>query len=361
MPLYDPSQPGNQPISQQSPEKAKASALSLEKYKSWIIVLLFMASVHCALCIFFDNVSVVDLRSYAEGLERTPYQDRVAMMPVLRFAESDARVQKLATRLETRREQGGFGKTCETLSPEKLICMAFGVASMLALTLMVTWFARRHYGEIWWISGALLLEIFYVSYAARTEANFWYPYDLPHCAIFAAACLALLEGRWVAFLALFLLDIPFRETGIFLLPALLLLTWHQRKLLRGVIIAAVGLAAWVPFRLWVTLRYAHNPTELGIHKSQMLHVFLNPLHWPQTLSAFGFLLLPLLLARKRLSRKQQLFLWSALPGVLVTLAFGVWYESRIFDEWAFLAAVLLTGQLKSLLDEYKTERAVYAH
>lgn len=332
---------------------SKVSVLSFENHRYLTLALLFLASIHCALCIFSDNISVVDLASYAHGLERTPYQYRVAMIPVLRFAERNVAFERLAAILETKREGGSFGKTCEALSAEKLVCLIFGVASMLTMVAMAVWFGRRRHPKIWWLSGVLLLVIFYVSYAGRTEANFWYPYDLPHFALFGAACLAIFEGWWIAFLALFLLDIPFRETGVFLLPAVLLLSRVRGELWKGLSVAALGFMAWVPFRIWVTRHYGQNPTELGIHKSQMFHTFVNPLHWPQTASALGFLLLPLILGRARLGRGERLFLWCALPGLLITLAFGVWFESRIFDEWALAAAVLLTSEMSSLLGEYR--------
>ena len=232
-----------------------------------------------------------------------------------------------------------------------------GVLSMLAMTALATAFGWRRYPAFGWVAGVLLLLVFYVSYAARAEANFWYPYDLPHCAIFGAACLSILNGAWIAFLVFFLLDMPFRETGIFLLPAVLLLTWHASEFKKGLMVSAAALALWIPFRIQIMHLFANNSTELGIHGSQMFHAIVNPLHWPQMASALGFLLVPLFLWRRHLSRREQLFIWAAIPGFIVTLTFGVWFESRIFNEWAVAVATLVTTQLAVLLKQHKANEA----
>jgi hypothetical protein len=281
------------------------------------------------------------------------------MIPVIRFAESSSEIQWLAAKLEAKRLSGSFGVQREPVSPEKFICIVVGIVSMISMTWMTTAFGHRLNPTLGWLAGPFLLLIFYVSYAARSEANFWYPYDLPHYAIFGAACLAIFEGSWFLFLALFVLDVPVRETGVFLLPAVLLLTWRTAEFKRGLTVTAIAAAVWVSFRIHVTHLFAHNPTELGIHKSQMIHALTNPLHWPQDASALGFLLVPMLLGRALLTRRHKLFVTAALPGFLVTLLYGVWYESRIFDEWAVAVAVLLSTQLNTLLTIH-TDEAVEA-
>jgi hypothetical protein len=117
---------------------------------------------------------------------------------------------------------------------------------------------------------------------------------------------------------------------------------------QAAIVSALMLAAWIPFRLYVRHRFAANPSELGIHWHSTLEVILNPLHWPQIASAFGFLLVPLCLANAVLSRAQRAFMAGALPCLLVTLGFGVWPETRIFGEWLLPAAVLLTAEAMAI-------------
>jgi hypothetical protein len=76
----------------------------------------------------------------------------------------------------------------------------------------------------------------------------------------------------------------------------------------------------------------------------MFVLFANPLHWPQLATAFGFLALPLYFGRRYMWRRQRYLLLGAVPCLLVTLAFGIWLETRIWDEWIVPAAVILAAE-----------------
>ncbi|HEV2273239.1 MAG TPA: hypothetical protein VGR96_03695, partial [Acidobacteriaceae bacterium] len=71
-------------------------------------------------------------------------------------------------------------------------------------------------------------------------------------------------------------------------------------------------AGWAAMRLAIQHRFAHNPSELGPRLGLNLHTLLLPHHWPQLFSAGGYLVLFVWLERRRLPRRQQLFLWAAL-------------------------------------------------
>ena len=78
------------------------------------------------------------------------------------------------------------------------------------------------------------------------------------------------------------------------------------------------------------------------------------MHWPQTASAFAFLLIPVWWGRKRLSRLQRNFLCAALLCILATLGFAVWSETRVFDEWILAMAVLITAECATWLDDARS-------
>jgi len=98
---------------------------------------------------------------------------------------------------------------------------------------------------------------------------------------------------------------PVRETAIFLLPLTLAVAWTRNQRKQGLILAVLMLAAWIPFRSYILHCFAANPaTEMALHLHENLFNIVNPSHWPQMLSAFGFLLLPLILGNRLLSPAQ---------------------------------------------------------
>lgn len=319
---------------------------------SVIWLLLLLAALQCGRASFLTNVSYLDLGRYAQGTERLPYQDRVAMMPVLRWAEKNASLARAAAAIN-RSEQATpqHASHPEEMSPEKLASMLVGCLGVVVMTFAATWYTRRRLPAMWWLGGVLVLAILFASYAARAELNLWYPYDLPHFAVFGLATLGILSGQWWLFFACFLIDIPIRETSIYLalLGGAVAFARRETRVLVGVV--AVALLVWLPFRVVVTHHFAHNVSEVGVRWHAIARAIADPLHWPQVASAGGFFFVPLLLGWRYLSRDQRVFLLAAAPCVLVTLVFGMWYESRIFGEWTVALAVLLAEELRGFLAE----------
>ena len=319
---------------------------SKRRHQAVIWILLVLAALQCGRASFVVNVSYIDLPLYAAGAERMPYQGRVAMIPVLRWAGHNRLLAKAAAVVNrTQQATPQHASRPEVMSPEKLLCVLLGMLSVLVMTLGATWFTRRHMPRFWWLGGFLVLVILNASYASRAELNFWYPYDLPHFAVFGLATLCLLEGEWIAFFAFFLLDMPIRETSVYLalLGSAVAYQRKQPKLVGSVIAAA--LLVWLPLRLAITHQFGHNPSELGVRWIGVFHALADPLHWPQVASAGGFLFLPLWLGRRYLRADQRAFILAALPCMAVTLAFGMWYESRIFGEWTVALAILLSYEI----------------
>ncbi len=294
--------------------------------------------------LFFVNYSYLDLKAYAAGTERMPYQGRIGMMPVLRLAESSSGFVAFTEKID--KSLASHSRSAfKSVSPEELACMIAGVVSLLVSVGVATAYGLKRFRAVWWLPPALLLGMLYVTQGARYETALWYPYDLPHAALFGTACVLVMEGAWLPVLLLFLIDLPVRETAIFLVAVCLAVGWAREQMRQAAVVSALMAAAWLPFRFYVRHRFAANPTELGIKFHSALAVILNPVHWPQIASAFGFLLIPLCLGSRVLSRTQKAFMLGALPCLLVTLAFGVWPETRIFGEWLLPAAVLLTTEV----------------
>ena len=324
----------------------------MQRHRILIWALLLLAALQCGRASFLANVSYLDLSSYAHGTERMPFQGRVAMMPVLRWAETSHTLDRAATAINASLQKTPqHASHPEIMTAEKLVCVLIGCVCVVIMMSAATWYTSKHTPTLWWLGGALVLAILYASYAARSELNFWYPYDFPHFALFGLATLCILEGAWIPFFALFLLDTPVRETSVYLILLAGTVAFHRRQRPVLVALAGVFLLVWLPFRLWVTHHFAHNASEIGIRWRGIAHALLDPLHWPQVASAGGFLLLPLWLARKHLAPDQQAIILAALPCLAVTLIFGMWYESRIFGEWTMLIAVLLSTAAVAVLKE----------
>jgi hypothetical protein len=306
------------------------------------IALLVLAVVHCTLSIFFVNHSYLDLKAYAAGTERMPYQGRIGMMPVLHLAERSPGFVAFTAGID--RIMAAHQSAFQNISVEGLASLLTGLVSLLAAVAVATIYGLKRFRAAWWLPPALLLGMLYVTQGARYATALWYPYDLPHTALFGTACVLLLEGAWVPVLLLFLIDLPVRETGIYLAAVCLAVGWARGQIRQAAVVSALMIAAWIPFRVYIKHRFAANPSELGLHFTTALAMIRSPVAWPQIASAFGFLLIPMCLASGVLSRTQRAFMVGALPCLLVTLGFGVWPETRIFGEWLLPAAVLLTAE-----------------
>lgn len=325
--------------------------------RSIVYGLLLLAAIHCTLSMFCTNYSYLSLTAYASGSEQMPYQGRVAMMWVLRLAQRVPAITVAAHAIDHNLQSHHKNSRLVGLTPEKLVCMVVGLASMLTLTCAAIWYGHRRFRKLWWLPATLTLVMFYVTYAARYETTLWYPYDLPHYAVFGVACLAIFEGSWWPVILLFAIDTPIRETAIYLAPVSFAVAWARGDKKQGALLAAAMVALWIPFRLYVNHAFAHNGSETGIHYHRLRDSLLSPMHWPQTASAFAFLLIPLWWGRNRLSRVQRNFLSAALLCILATLGFAVWSETRVFDEWILAMAVLMTAECATWLgDELSASR-----
>jgi hypothetical protein len=325
---------------------------SLSRFHSILAaVLLTLACLHCTRSIFFNNMSWLDLHAYADGQERRPFQERIAMMPILKAAEKSHFMQIAAQAIdrEDRHQLGRTAVICfESMSAEKLACMIVGaICNLIAVAML--WIYGRQFGVLRWLPPAIFLAILYASFAARYEEANWFPYDLPHTLLFGAACLCLFSGRYWAVLVLFAFDVPVRETSIYLVLLAAPFFWQRWRGARASIVLVVMVLGWLACRIEVGRAFAHNASETSTRLIPNLKNLALPLHWPQMASVIGFLLIPVWLGRVYLPRMQRQFLWLMLPCLAVTLAFGIWIESRIALEWSMPIALMAAGEIVGLM------------
>ncbi len=314
------------------------------RLRDWLIVfLLVMASVQCIRADFLISESSLNWHEYAIGGEMMPYQGRVGMMPILRWAGESDGLRRAATKYEQTIRVGSIRS--EPMTPEKFASMLVGLVAMLATMGGAFWFCQRRQVRPWWLGNVLVLAIVCVTTVMRATQNYWYPYDLPHMALFGMAVLFALEGWWVSMLACFAVDVPIRETSLFLLLLTGPLFYRRlsgkpgQKAKTAALLCGM-MTFWLAIRLPIARRFAHNVNQISPRKAQNLHDVLFPHHWPQLFSAGGYLILFIWLERQRLDVDERLLLKCCALCVPVVLFLGVWTETRLWLEWTLPLSVM---------------------
>jgi hypothetical protein len=313
--------------------------------KLLIVFILFLAAIQCVRSVYEETVSFYDWHAYALGQAPLPFQGRVGMMPYIRWAENSARMHELGDKYEAISEVGT--KMPEVMTVEKFASLLAALFSMLILVGASIWYGIRCEYEPWWLMAALVIVIVTLTLVVRVEANYWYVYDLPHAALFGLASICILERWWLPLLILFAIDAPVRESAVYLViltVASFANKQNKKDRVMAGMVAVLMAVYWSALQLAVHHRFAHNEDDTGPHLSLNLHTVLMPHHWPQLLSAGGYLPLFVWLERRRLSSNQRVFLWSALLCVPVTLYYGIWVETRIWLEWTLPLALLASAE-----------------
>lgn len=311
-----------------------------------ILSFLFLFAIQLVRSHFFTNESNgMDWSKYAAGTASMPYQGRVGMVPVLRWAEKNSSMVRAANHYNGMMRAGA--KYQEPVTVEKFVSMLVALLAAFALLGFTVWYGRREASGPWWLPAVFLLEMITVMLAVRSEHTAWTPYDLPHAALFGIAVICAYQGWWLAMLLLFAADVPMRETSVFLLAVavpMAQLRWKQ-PLWRTVALAFGMGVYWEGWHRWIQHQFAHNPSDTGQRLLLNLHEVLYPQHWPQMLCAGGYLIVFIFLERRRLRPNERLLLYCTLLSTPVTLYFGVWGESRIWLEWSLPWAILASAEL----------------
>lgn len=311
-----------------------------------------MATVQCVRADFLVNETFIHWDLYAAGAEAMPYQGRIAMMPALRAAAHNPTFRALAQRFAETVTIGSRHQ--EPFTVEKVASLIAGVVALGAMMATAFWWSRRRGLKPWWLANVLVLVIACVTLVMRATQNFWYAYDLPHAALFGCAVLFALEGWWVLAGLLFLVDLPMRETSIFLLPIFVGLARLRRagKGYRdGVALAFAMLVLWGVERLWIRRTLGEGSGGAAFHLAENMRHVLLPHHWPQLFSAGGYLAIPVWLERRRLGRRDRWVLYGALLCLPLDMLFGVWTETRVWLEWTLPLAALAALELENWLGE----------
>jgi hypothetical protein len=312
--------------------------------RDWLIAfMLLLATIQCVRADFLVNETFIDWHAYSKGTAPLPYQRRAALIPLLRWAGRSARMKHYAERYAATVTVGT--RHTEPITVEKFVSLLIGMVSLAAMMLAAFIWSRQQGLDPWWLTNVLVLIMTAAMLVMRATQNYWYAYDLPHAALFGIGALFLLEGCWIPALLCFAMDVPLRETSIFMVVITTFLFWvrHPAGSSRVWKTATIALSMgiyWVLVQFMILRRFAGNVNETYSRLTQNLHelVFLH--HWPQLFTFGGYLLIFIWLERRRLSTNQKALLYSSLLCFPVTIWFGVWTESRVWLEWTLPMAAL---------------------
>ena len=322
--------------------------------------MLLLATIQCVRADFLVNETFLDWNGYAHGRIANPYQSRAGLVPILRWAGDSARMRRYAERYAITVTIGT--QHIEPITVEKFTSMLIGLVSLFAMMMAMFWWTRRRRLEPWWLGNVLVLVMATAMMVMRATTNYWYAYDLPHAALFGMAALFALEGLWLPMLLCFALDVPTRETSLFLIILAGALVWARTRADKGKVwktlatMSGMGLY-WLAVRLLIARHYANNLNQTFPRMAQNLHEILFPHHWPQLFTAGGYLLIFIWLERRRLDAVQRMLLYACLVCFPITLWFGVWTESRVWLEWTLPMAALAAVEANGWMRGYR-ERAM---
>ena len=313
--------------------------LKTSRTKVAIISVYVIATIQFVWCYLWLTRPYVNTRLYEEGRERMPFQGRSLMMLPMRWAHQSGWLAKLT---------GPFAGSRfwfpKPVAPEVLVQASINVACLL----ITGYFATKIYQAssrrrlLTPVVYPLLLVVCGATYVMHTVQNFRFIYDLPSLAFFATAMyLMYFRWHWIYFAGLFALATLNRETTLLLLPLYMLneaveggrMQWPlliRGRTLRVVLPLAVGWTAWQMFLRHV---FAGNVSEFYSRIDWNVKSLLAPQAWPQLLSACGYLLLFVVVMRRRITDPRlRAWLWLVPVWVAFMFVYGILIETRVFGE-----------------------------
>lgn len=287
----------------------------------------------------------LDLRKYALGQERMPFQARELMRYPLLWAENSSFL--------LRHTNGRAGMN----SPDRLVLT---VVAFVAILLSV-WAAEK-IDRMYWPNArvrllpfAFLIVIFIFDFI--TGVPFSFPYDPLSMMFLAWGLYLVLTGKFWWLLPLFALATWNRETTVFLILARAAVAvlpegrwkWRMPRV-RDVVEVAVLCIVWGAIVFALHHKYASNPTEAGPRILGNLHDLARPMLWPGILSGSAFLMPWIYWRRNLISAPKLRACILVLPlWVLMLLCVGQILEVRIYGDIAVFIAVCAAAILRAQL------------
>jgi len=308
------------------------------------IIVVFVAAF-AAQQYTIEKPPYLDLRKYALGLERMPFQARELMRYPLLWAGNSEFLQ--------RHTAGRAGMN----SPERLTLM---LVTFVAILLSV-WSAQK-IDRMYWpkarvplLPFAVLIVVFFFDFYLGVPFSF--PYDPISMMFLGWGLYLVLTDQFWWLLPLFALATWNRETTVFLILARGAVAlsrdgrWRLRSVkMRDVIEIAVLCVVWILIVGYLHHKYAANPTEAGARIMGNLRNLSKPVLWPGILSGSAFLMPWIYWRRDLISAPRLRACVLLLPlWVLMLLSVGQILEVRIYGDIAVFIAVCAAAILRAEL------------
>jgi hypothetical protein len=304
-----------------------------------LIVVYVVATIQFVWCYLWLTRPYVNTLLYEEGRERMPFQGRSLMMLPMRWAHGSAALHLIAEPFAGSRFW--FPKP---VAPEVLVQAAINVMCLLVTGYLTTkiYQASSRRQLLTPIVYPLLLVVCGATYVMHTVQNFRFIYDLPSLAFFATAMyLMYFRWHWIYFAGLFVLATMNRETTLLLLPLYMLngavergrMQWGQLFRMRTMGVVVPLAAVWIAWQIVVRHVFAQNVSEFYPRLDWNVKSILVPQAWPQLLSACGYLLLFIVVARRQVCDvRLRAWMWLVPIWLVFMFVYGILIETRVFGE-----------------------------
>lgn len=304
-----------------------------------LALLYLLATIQFVWCYLWLVRPYVTTALYEEGRERMPFQGRLLMMPIMRWAHGLHWASTLAATMHT--SMYWFPRT---MQPEVIVQAIVNIVCLLVTGAVATAIYRS--ASRWRLLTPLVYPLVLVlavaTYVLHTIQNFRFLYDLPSLALFSVGLWLIYFRKPVWWFAcLFLVATANRETSLLLLAAFLLsagateygFDW-RRAINRRTLAVVVPLAfVWALWQLEVRHIFRANPSEFYPRIGQNIGFLLSPRAWPQMLGACCYLLPVIVLLRSSIRDTQlRAWLWIVLVWFGFMFVYGILIETRVFGE-----------------------------
>lgn len=308
--------------------------------RHWALLGFYLlATVQFVGAYHFLEYQYVKPELYETGVERLPFQTRLLMAPLLRWAHNSAFMKVRAEHLARNHYFFPVGMSAEEIVLFFLNIVCVLIAGWVAVQFYRAATKRNLLGPAVY---PVFLALCVSSYILHTVQNFRFLYDMPSLAFFALGLyLIYFRKSTILLVALFAVATLNRETTLLLIPFYIAaqmvegdrVRW-RKAITPGTLVVVFALAAyWVAWHVMIFHAFRFNRSEYYPRVPFNIQCMTRLRYWPQLASGCGFLVPFLALFWKNI-RDSTMRLWLLVVPVWYGFMFfwGILVETRIFGE-----------------------------